>query len=42
MPDTIPRTRAGTPEAIAETVLWLLSDRASYCTGAIIDVTGGR
>jgi len=40
--DTIPMKRAGKPEEIAETVHWLLSPKSSYCTGAIIDVTGGR
>ena len=34
--------RAGRPEEVANAILWLLSDEASYSTGAIIDVTGGR
>ncbi len=38
----IPMQRAGTPEEIADAVLWLASPGASYATGAIIDVTGGR
>jgi NAD(P)-dependent dehydrogenase (short-subunit alcohol dehydrogenase family) len=37
-----PLGRAGEPEEIARTVLWLLSEEASYLTGALIDVTGGR
>ncbi|MFT6772979.1 MAG: NAD(P)-dependent dehydrogenase (short-subunit alcohol dehydrogenase family) [Paracoccaceae bacterium] len=37
-----PMGRAGSPEEIANSVLWLLSDEASYVTGAIVDVTGGR
>jgi NAD(P)-dependent dehydrogenase (short-subunit alcohol dehydrogenase family) len=39
---TIPMHRAGTPEEVAEAVLWLLSPAASYTTGAILAVGGGR
>ncbi len=39
---TIPMNRAGQPEEIAEAVLWLLSPAASYITGAILAVGGGR
>ena len=39
---TIPMGRAGSPEEIAEAVLWLLSPAASYTTGAILAVSGGR
>jgi NAD(P)-dependent dehydrogenase (short-subunit alcohol dehydrogenase family) len=39
---TVPMKRIGTPEEVAQTILWLLSDSASYVTGAIVDVTGGR
>jgi NAD(P)-dependent dehydrogenase (short-subunit alcohol dehydrogenase family) len=38
----VPVGRAGQPEEVAETVLYLLSDAASYMTGAIVDVSGGR
>ena len=38
----IPMQRPGQPEEIANTILWLLSDEASYLTGSIIDVSGGR
>ena len=37
-----PLGRPGEPEEIARTILWLLSDEASYLTGALVDVTGGR
>jgi len=38
----IPMKRGGKPEEVARAILWLLSDEASYSTGAILDVTGGR
>lgn len=38
----IPMQRGGEPEEVAATILWLLSDEASYVTGAIVDVSGGR
>jgi NAD(P)-dependent dehydrogenase (short-subunit alcohol dehydrogenase family) len=40
--DGIPMKRGGEPEEVARAILWLLSDEASYSTGAILDVTGGR
>jgi NAD(P)-dependent dehydrogenase (short-subunit alcohol dehydrogenase family) len=39
---TVPIGRAGTPNEVAEAALWLLSDKASYVTGADILVAGGR
>src|SRR5712671_8159408 len=39
---TIPMHRPGTPLEVAEAVLWLLSPAASYSTGAILEVGGGR
>ena len=38
----IPMQRAGTAEEVARAVLWLLSDQASYATGSLLDVAGGR
>jgi NAD(P)-dependent dehydrogenase (short-subunit alcohol dehydrogenase family) len=39
---TLPMKRPGRPEEVANTVLWLVSDEASYVTGAILDVSGAR
>jgi NAD(P)-dependent dehydrogenase (short-subunit alcohol dehydrogenase family) len=39
---TIPMQRAGVPNEVAEGVLWLLSSAASYTTGAILEIGGGR
>jgi NAD(P)-dependent dehydrogenase (short-subunit alcohol dehydrogenase family) len=36
-----PRGRIGEPEEIAETVLWLCSDAASFAVGAVVAVDGG-
>ncbi|MBZ9797026.1 SDR family oxidoreductase [Mesorhizobium sp. ES1-4] len=42
MQDMLPMKRAGTAEEVASAVLYLLSDEASYITGAILNVSGGR
>ena len=39
---TVPIGREGTADEVAEGVVWLLSDAASYVAGAVLDVTGGR
>ncbi len=39
---TVPMQRLGTPEEVAEGVLWLLSGAASYVTGTTLDIAGGR
>ncbi len=38
----VPMQRAGTADEVAQAVVWLLSDHASYVTGSLMDVTGGR
>ena len=39
---SIPMKRFGTPNEVAEGVVWLLSSAASYTTGAILEIGGGR
>ena len=39
---TVPMQRTGTAEEVAAGIVWLLSDAASYTTGAVLDITGGR
>ena len=39
---TAPLQRPGEAHEVARAILWLLSDEASYMTGALVDVTGGR
>jgi NAD(P)-dependent dehydrogenase (short-subunit alcohol dehydrogenase family) len=39
---TVPMKRVGTADEIANAIVWLLSDEASYITSAILDVSGGR
>jgi NAD(P)-dependent dehydrogenase (short-subunit alcohol dehydrogenase family) len=38
----VPMQRPGSADEVAQAIVWLLSDAASYTTGSIIDVTGGR
>jgi NAD(P)-dependent dehydrogenase (short-subunit alcohol dehydrogenase family) len=40
--DSIPMKRGGQPEEVAQAILWLLSEQASYATGTFIDLAGGR
>lgn len=39
---SIPLRRMGEPEEVAEAILWLLSDAASYVTGTVLPIAGGR
>ena len=38
---SVPMKRAGRPEEVADAVLWLLSDRASFVTSTLVNVAGG-
>jgi NAD(P)-dependent dehydrogenase (short-subunit alcohol dehydrogenase family) len=38
----VPMKRGGSPDEVAKAILWLLSEEASFTTGAFMDVTGGR
>jgi NAD(P)-dependent dehydrogenase (short-subunit alcohol dehydrogenase family) len=38
----IPLGRVGAPEEVAEAIAWLISPAASYVTGSIVTVSGGR
>ena len=38
----LPMGRAGTADEVAAAIVWLASDEASYVTGCVLDVAGGR
>jgi len=40
--NAVPMRRIGTPEEVAEAVVWLCSDRSSYITGAMLAIDGGQ
>lgn len=42
MTPRVPMQRTGTPEEVAEGIVWLMSGAASYITGSILDISGGR
>jgi NAD(P)-dependent dehydrogenase (short-subunit alcohol dehydrogenase family) len=42
MAPLVPMQRAGSADEVAQAIVWLLSDAASYTTGAVLDVSGGR
>lgn len=39
---SLPMQRGGHPEEVAEAIMWLLSDKASYTTGSFLEMAGGR
>lgn len=39
---SLPMKRGGQPEEVAQAILWLLSDDASYVTGSFLDLAGGK
>ncbi|RBL80231.1 beta-ketoacyl-ACP reductase, partial [Streptomyces cavourensis] len=38
---SIPLARAGTPQEVADLVSFLVSDRAAYITGQVVEINGG-
>ena len=38
----VPMRRTGSADEVAQAILWLMSEEASYVTGSTLDVTGGR
>ena len=39
---SVPMGRGGLSSEVAEAILWLVSEQASYTSGALLDVSGGR
>ena len=39
---SVPLQRGGQPDEVAQGIIWLLSEAASYCTGSLLDISGGR
>ena len=39
---TVPMKRTGSADEVANAIVWLLSDEASYATASFVDITGGR
>lgn len=42
MAPMVPMQRAGSAMEVAQAIVWLMTDESSYCTGTVIDVSGGR
>ena len=40
--NSLPMQRGGQPEEVAQTIAWLLSDKASYVTGSFLELAGGK
>jgi NAD(P)-dependent dehydrogenase (short-subunit alcohol dehydrogenase family) len=40
--EATPLRRVGTPDEVAQAILWLLSDAASFVTGSVVEIGGGR
>jgi 3-oxoacyl-[acyl-carrier protein] reductase len=40
--ELIPMKRVGRPDEVAELIAWLSSDKVSFSTGAVYDISGGR
>ena len=38
----LPMKRGGHPQEVAEAIVWLLSEHASYVTGSVLDLAGGK
>jgi NAD(P)-dependent dehydrogenase (short-subunit alcohol dehydrogenase family) len=38
----VPMQRAGTAQEVAQSIIWLLSEKSGYTTGALLDISGGR
>ena len=38
----LPMQRGGQPEEVAQAIVWLLSEKASYVTGSFIELAGGK
>ena len=42
MKSLLPMQRGGQPEEVAQAIVWLLSEKASYVTGSFIELAGGK
>ena len=42
MKSALPMQRGGQPEEVAQAIVWLLSEKASYVTGSFLELAGGK